>query len=158
MPFLWSFLKSLIVSCTIHRNFVQQFLFKTSQIIRWFSLQIKRVTIDFGMYNWISFEQLDMHIMAEQKKPNWKPGFRNYLPVLCAFQWWLEIIWKLTKKTKNKTNKTKQNKKKNFFSKEVEIFITLEVYIYVVTACSFLLATSTQFQRYHMNFSFCSHF
>ena len=44
-----------------------------------------------------------------------------------------------------------------FFSKKVEIFIPLEVYTYVVTACSILLATSTQLQRY-MNFSFGSHF
>ena len=30
-----------------------------------------------------------------------------------------------------------------FFSKKVEIFIPLEVYTYVVTACLILLATST---------------
>ena len=40
-----------------------------------------------------------------------------------------------------------------FFSKKVEIFIPLEVYPYVVTACSILLATSTQLQRY-LNFYF----
>ena len=35
------------------------------------------------------------------------------------------------------------------FFKKVEIFIQLEVlYIYAVTACSILLATSTQLQRY----------
>ena len=44
-----------------------------------------------------------------------------------------------------------------FFFKKVEIFIPLEVYTYVVTACSILLATSAQLQRY-MNFSFSSHF
>ena len=44
-----------------------------------------------------------------------------------------------------------------FFSKKVEIFIPLEVYTYVVTACSILLATSTQLQRY-LDFSFSSHF
>ena len=44
-----------------------------------------------------------------------------------------------------------------FFFKKVEIFIPLEVYTYVVTACSILFATSTQLQRY-FNFSFSSHF
>ena len=44
-----------------------------------------------------------------------------------------------------------------FFFKKVEIFIPLKVYTYVVTACSILLATSAQLQRY-MNFSFSSHF
>ena len=41
--------------------------------------------------------------------------------------------------------------------KEREIFIQLEVYTYVVTACSILLATLPQLQQY-MNFSFSSHF
>ena len=34
------------------------------------------------------------------------------------------------------------------FFKKVEIFIPLEVYTYVVSACSILLATSTHLQRY----------
>ena len=44
-----------------------------------------------------------------------------------------------------------------FFFKKVEIFIPLEVYTYVIDACSLLLATSIQLQRYK-DFSFGSHF
>ena len=44
-----------------------------------------------------------------------------------------------------------------FFFKKVEIFIPLEVYTYVMTACSIFLSTSTQLQRY-MTFCFSNHF
>ena len=43
------------------------------------------------------------------------------------------------------------------FKKKVEIFILLEVYNYVMTACLILLATSTLLQRY-VNFSCSGHF
>ena len=35
-----------------------------------------------------------------------------------------------------------------FFPQKVEIFIPSEVYTYVIDACSFLLATSIQLQKY----------
>ena len=44
-----------------------------------------------------------------------------------------------------------------FFSKKVEIFKSLEGYVYVINACAFLLATSIQLQRYK-DFSFVGHF
>ena len=44
-----------------------------------------------------------------------------------------------------------------FFFKKVEIFISLEVYTYVVSARPILFATSIQLQRYII-FSFGSHF
>ena len=45
-----------------------------------------------------------------------------------------------------------------FFQKNGDFYSIRNVlYTYVVTACSILLATSTQLQRY-MNFSFSSHF
>ena len=50
--------------------------------------------------------------------------------------------------------KKKEKKRKK---KKTDIFIPLEVYTYVVTACLILIATSTLSQRY-VNFSCSGHF